>query len=162
MTNNVFKEVPKYMQPVVLIKLEDTRAKPLRAHATDAGADLFSNAEVAMYPGETKMIDTGVAIKIPVGYVGLVYNRSSQGKINVTIPHSVGVIDADYRGNIKVLLTNNGEDPYFISRFSTRVAQLVISPVVLVEFRSWDATTEAWDDTDRGTGGFGSTNKGNK
>jgi dUTP pyrophosphatase len=91
-----------------------------------------------------------------------VYNRSSQGKINVVIPHSVGVIDADYRGNIKVLLTNNGEDPYFISRFSTRVAQLVISPVVLVEFRSWDATTEAWDDTERGIGGFGSTNKGNK
>ena len=160
--NNVFKEVPQYMKPTVLIKLEDMRAIPLRAHPSDAGADLFSNAEIALYPGETKMIDTGVAVKVPVGYVGLVYNRSSQGKINVSIPHSVGVIDADYRGNIKVLLTNNGEDPYFISRFSTRVAQLVISPVVLVEFRSWDATTEAWDDTVRGTGGFGSTNKGIK
>ena len=159
---NIFKEVPQYMQPVVTVKLDDTRAMPVRAHPSDAGADSFSNAEIAIYPGETKMIDTGVAVKIPLGYVGLVYNRSSQGKINVTIPHSVGVIDADYRGNIKVLLKNNGEDPYFIYRFTTRIAQLVITPVMLATFKGWDATTEAWDDTKRGTGGFGSTDKGNK
>ena len=146
----------------IVVKLEDVRAEPKRAHPTDAGADLYANEEVSIYPGETKLVDTGVAVKIPSGYVGLVYNRSSQGKIHVTIPHSVGVIDADYRGNIKVLLQNNGEDPYFIYRYSTRIAQLVVAPIVLVEFKGWDATTEEWDDTDRGTGGFGSTNKGTK
>jgi dUTP pyrophosphatase len=150
------------MKLTVLTKLDDVRAKPYRAHPTDAGADLYSSTEVALYPGDTKLIDTGVAVKVPAGYVGLVYNRSSQGKIHVSIPHAVGVIDADYRGNIKVLLQNNGEDPYFISRYSTRIAQLVISPVVLAEFKGWDATTEVWDDTDRGAGGFGSTNKGTK
>jgi dUTPase len=70
------------------------------------------------------------------------------------------VIDSDYRGNIKVLLQNNGEDPYFIYRYSTRIAQLVVAPIVLVEFKGWDATSSAWDDTERGQGGFGSTNKG--
>ena len=143
----------------VVIKLDDARAEPKRAHATDAGADLYSSTELAIYPGETKLIDTGVAIKIPVGYVGLVYNRSSQGKIHVSIPHAVGVIDSDYRGNIKVLLQNNGEDPYFIYRYTTRIAQLVVAPIVLVEFKGWDATTEAWEDTNRGVGGFGSTGK---
>lgn len=144
----------------LVIKTDDYRAVPVRAHPTDAGADLFSSNEVAIYPGDTQLIDTGVAVKIPVGYVGLVYNRSSQGKIHVSIPHAVGVIDSDYRGNIKVLLQNNGEDPYFIYRYSTRIAQLVVAPIVLVEFKGWDATSSAWDDTERGQGGFGSTNKG--
>lgn len=140
----------------ILVKTDDVRAMPLRAHPTDAGADLFSNLEIQLYPGETKLIDTGIAVKIPEGYVGLVFNRSSQGKIHVSIPHAVGVIDADYRGNIKVLLQNNGEDPYFISRYTTRIAQLVIAPVMLAEFQNWNAT-EPWEDTNRGAGGFGST-----
>lgn len=141
----------------ILTKLDDVRAMPRRAHPTDAGADLFSSTELAIYPGDRHLVDTGVAVKIPEGYVGLVYNRSSQGKINIIIPHSVGVIDSDYRGNIKVLLQNNGEDPYFIYRYSTRIAQLVITPIALVEFKGWDATSTPWEDTDRGTGGFGST-----
>ena len=140
----------------ILVKTDDVRAMPFRAHPSDAGADLFSNQEIQLYPGETKLVDTGIAVKIPEGYVGLVFNRSSQGKIHVSIPHAVGVIDADYRGNIKVLLQNNGEDPYFISRYTTRIAQLVIAPVMLAEFQSWNAT-EPWDDTSRGAGGFGST-----
>ena len=140
----------------ILVKTDDVRAMPFRAHPSDAGADLFSNQEIQLYPSETKLVDTGIAVKIPEGYVGLVFNRSSQGKIHVSIPHAVGVIDADYRGNIKVLLQNNGEDPYFISRYTTRIAQLVIAPVMLAEFQSWNAT-EAWDDTSRGAGGFGST-----
>lgn len=140
----------------ILVKTDDVRAIPYRAHPTDAGADLFSNQEIQLYPGETKLVDTGIAVKIPEGYVGLVFNRSSQGKIHVSIPHSVGVIDSDYRGNIKVLLQNNGEDPYFISRYTTRIAQLVIAPVMLAEFQNWNAT-EPWDDTTRGSGGFGST-----
>lgn len=123
---------------------------PKRAHRTDAGADLFSYEECEIYPGEQKLVDTGIAIKIPEGYGGFIFNRSSQGKKGITIPHSVGVIDSDYRGNLKVLLKNIGEDPYKIS-VGDRIAQLVVMPVLLVEFK------DIWNDTDRGTGGFGST-----
>ncbi len=135
------------------IKLDDPRAKPYRAHPTDAGADLFSSEKVNLYPGEQKMVDTGVAVAIPEGFVGLIYNRSSQGKLGISIPNSVGIIDSDYRGNLKVILKNNSSEPYFIERYSTRIAQLVITPIMLPE---WEVVGSL-DDTARGTGGFGST-----
>ena len=128
---------------------------PKRAHPTDAGADLFAwfednTQEIDIYPNEQKLIDTGIAIKIPRGFAGFVYNRSSQGKKGIVIPHSVGVIDTDYRGTIKVLLKNISEDPYKIVP-GDRIAQLVIQPIELVDFK------DVWNDTNRGTGGFGST-----
>lgn len=123
---------------------------PRRANRTDAGADLMSKEDLEIYPGEQKLVGTGVATKIPEGYAGFVFNRSSQGKKGITIPHSVGVIDADYRGEIKVLLKNISDDPYKISR-GDRIAQLVIMPVLLPDF------VDVWNDTERGTGGFGST-----
>lgn len=131
---------------------------PHRAHDTDAGADLFAwfpqdqPSSIEIYPGEQKLVDTGIAIKIPEGYGGFIFNRSSQGKKGVTIPHSVGVIDSDYRGNLKVLLKNISEDPYLIEG-GDRIAQLVIMPVLLAKFK------DIWNDTQRGTGGFGSTGK---
>ena len=136
---------------VVLSKTTDAKYLPKRAHPSDAGADLTAAESFELYPGDQKMIDTGVAVKIPEGYGGFVFNRSSQGKQGITIPHSVGVIDSDYRGNIKVILKNNGEDVYNIVAGETRVAQLVIMPVLLVDF------IDSWNDTERGTGGFGST-----
>lgn len=137
--------------PTIQCLVSDPKLLPRRAHATDAGADLTSAETCEIYPGEQRMVDTGVAVKIPAGYVGYVFNRSSQGKIGVQIPHSVGVIDSDYRGNIKVILKNTGEDPYQIKAGETRIAQLVISPVMLAEF------VDTWNDTERGSGGFGST-----
>lgn len=131
-------------------KVEDKQFLPRRANPTDAGADLMSTEDLEIYPGEQKLVDTGVAVKIPEGYAGFVFNRSSQGKKGITIPHSVGVIDSDYRGNIKVILKNLGEDPYKIER-GDRIAQLVIIPVLLTNF------VDIWNDTQRGTGGFGST-----
>ena len=125
---------------------------PKRAHSTDAGADLVSSEECEIYPGEQRMVDTGVAVKVPAGYAGFVFNRSSQGKRGITIPHSVGVIDSDYRGNIKVILKNLSDDPYKIMR-GDRIAQLVIMPVMSCTF------VDTWNDTARGTGGFGSTGK---
>ena len=141
----------------IAIKLDHPLLRPRRAHPSDAGADLFSSITLDIYPGEQKMVDTGVAVQIPEGFVGLVYNRSSQGKIGVQLANSVGVIDSDYRGNIKVLLKNTGDEPYFIKQYDTRIAQLVISPVVLTKFTDFTGTPEAWNDTVRGTGGFGST-----
>lgn len=150
--------VPEFLQPKIDILLDDPKLMPLRAHPSDAGADLFSKTEVSIYPGEQKLVDTGVSVKIPVGFVGLVYNRSSQGKLQVIIPHSVGVIDSDYRGNIKVLLRNNGGDPYFIYPATTRIAQLVVAPIMLPQFVPFTGSVEGWMDTARGSGGFGSTN----
>jgi len=123
---------------------------PQRAHHSDAGADLFSYEFLEIYPNEQKLVDTGIAIKIPQGFAGFVYNRSSQGKKGITIPHSVGVIDSGYRDTIKVLLKNIGDDPYKILA-GDRIAQLVIQKVELVGFK------DIWNDSTRGTGGFGST-----
>ena len=98
------------VRPSLQCKLEAGARLPQRAHPTDAGADLHAwlpDGAFEIYPGEQKLVDTGVAIKIPEGFAGFVYNRSSQGKKGITIPHSVGVIDSDYRGNSKVLLKNN-------------------------------------------------------
>ena len=141
--------------PVIDCQVQPGAKLPKRAHPTDAGADLFAfmedqSQEIEILPNEQKLIDTGIAVKIPRGFVGLIYNRSSQGKQGITIPHSVGVIDSDYRGNLKVLLKNISGKPYSIAP-GDRIAQLVIQPVVLVDFR------DAWNDTERGTGGFGST-----
>ena len=138
--------------PKIRCLVEDKAFLPVRANPTDAGADLKSTETCEIYPGDQKMIDTGVAVKIPEGYAGFVFNRSSQGKKGISIPHSVGIIDSDYRGIIKVILKNLGEDPYKIER-GDRIAQLVIVPIVLCDFE------DIWNDTERGIGGFGSTGK---
>lgn len=150
--NNYLYRQEGTIRPSIKCKVEDKAFLPRRANPTDAGADLMSTETLEIYPGEQKLVDTGVAVKIPEGYAGFVFNRSSQGKKGITIPHSVGVIDADYRGNIKVILKNIGEDPYKIEQ-GDRIAQLVVVPVVLAEF------DDIWNDTTRGTGGFGSTGK---
>lgn len=151
-------EIPKYMNQPISIKLSDPRALPLRGHPSDAGADLFSTEDKIIYPQDMHLIDTGVALKIPVGMMGLVTPRSSQGKGKIRIANTVGVIDSDYRGNIMVRVLNDGEEPYEISKYATRIAQLIIVPVILPEFRVWDnPLTGLWDDTSRSTGGFGST-----
>lgn len=143
-------------RPTIKCLAEDKAFLPKRANPTDAGADLAAflpeGETLDIYPGEQKLVDTGVAVKIPEGYAGFVFNRSSQGKKGITIPHSVGVIDSDYRGNIKVILKNISQDPYKIER-GDRIAQLVIVPVVLCDFE------DIWNDTERGTNGFGSTGK---
>lgn len=139
-------------EPSIDCQLQPGAKLPQRAHPSDAGADLFSLEAHEIYPGEQKLVDTGVAVKIPPGFAGFIFNRSSQGKKGITIPHSVGVIDADYRGNLKVLLKNISEDPYTIEP-GDRIAQLVVQRVELPQFR------DAWNDTQRGTGGFGSTGK---
>jgi dUTP pyrophosphatase len=139
-----------YNNPTLECMVQPGAQLPKRAHSSDAGADLFSYQDCEIYPEEQELVDTGIAIKIPRGFAGFIYNRSSQGKVGITIPHSVGVIDSDYRGNLKVLLKNIGEDPYKI-KVGDRIAQLVIQPIQLVDFK------DIWNDTTRGTGGFGST-----
>ena len=136
--------------PALECQLKPGAKLPERAHHSDAGADLFACESLEIYPNEQKLVDTGIAIKIPQGFAGFVYNRSSQGKKGITIPHSVGVIDSGYRDTIKVLLKNIGDDPYKITA-GDRIALLVFQMVELVGFKY------IWNDSTRGTGGFGST-----
>ena len=140
----------------VYTKLFDPRCLPIRAHFTDAGSDLVAIEDTMIEPSIMKMVDTGVAVKIPQGYVGLVYSRSGQGKIRVHLANGTGVIDSGYRGNIKVMLVNDGTTVYKITAFDTKIAQLVVVPIDLSTYKVI-STDEDWIDSDRGEAGFGST-----
>lgn len=140
------------IKQVVECRVDNAAYLPKRANATDAGADLRSTEKLEIYPGETKLVDTGVAIKIPQGFGGFVFNRSGQGSKGIMLLNGVGVIDSDYRGNIKIPLKNISDNRYTIE-VGDRIAQLVIMPVILCDF------VDSWNDTERGTGGFGSKGK---
>lgn len=148
----------KYVNPITALRpnieclVTDSRFLPKRQHLTDAGADLVAAVEesVTIPPGSRKLIDTGVAVKVPVGFVGYVYSRSGHAKYGISLANRVGVVDSDYRGTIKVFLENNSNEAFEVKPLD-RIAQLVISPVMLCDF------VDTWNDTERGTGGFGST-----
>lgn len=129
---------------------------PQRATTGSAGMDLAAcmDEEITIAPRQLVKIPTGIAIALPgPEYVALVYARSGLGiKHGIALSNGVGVIDSDYRGEIQVGLTNLSDKPYTIHP-GDRIAQLVVTPVVLPELE-W---VEELDDTDRGTGGFGST-----
>lgn len=150
MTTNIYNKVK--------VKLNTPDSKPTRAHATDAGADLRASDEYLIYPNEIKTVGTGVAMKIPEGYVGLVFSRSGMGKAGITLANSVGVIDAEYRGEIKVMLQNSQNDPYKINK-GDRIAQIVLVPIITPEFIEFTGEEEAWNVSSRGTSGFGSSGK---
>lgn len=131
----------------------------LPQHATrgSAGVDLAAalpaDEPVTLRPGGRALVPTGLALALPVGTEGQVRPRSGlAAKHGVTVLNSPGTIDADYRGEVKVILINLSDAPFTIRR-GDRIAQLVIAPVMPVRFH----TAEALDATDRGTGGFGST-----
>ena len=142
----------------VKIKKLDPRAKlPQYGSAAAAGADLYALLEesVTLAPGETALLPTGLSAEIPEGYVGLIFARSSLGiKRGLAPANKVGVIDADYRGEIKVGLYNHSGEPQTVEPFE-RVAQFMIVPFLRAEFTE----SEALSDTDRGEGGFGSTGR---
>lgn len=131
---------------------------PYYASAGAAGMDLAAciDEPITIKAGEHKIIPTGISIALPSNqYVALVYVRSSLGfKKGVTLSNSVGVIDSDYRGEIKVSLANLSSNDFVVSP-GDRVAQLVITPVCIPEIEFVDELTK----TDRGEGGFGSTGK---
>ncbi len=126
---------------------------PVRAHPTDAGADLRIVEGYILQPKEIWMAPTGIKIKVPTGYAGLIFSRSGFAKLGVTLANSVGVIDSDYRGEIKIPLINHSDIPCVLEE-GTRVAQIVMVPCLLAEF-----TLSDLDETERGEGGFGHTGK---
>ena len=138
------------------IKRLNPRAKlPTYGTALSAGADLYVCLEepVVMQPGQTAFLPTGLAVAVPEGYVGLVFARRSMGcKRGLAPANKVGVIDAAYRGGVRVVLYNHGPEPQTIFD-GDRVAQLVVVPVLSPEMELVDRL----DETQRGAGGFGST-----
>lgn len=130
---------------------------PTYGTEASAGADLYAcmQDKVEVGPGQSAMIPTGIAMEIPKGYAGLVFARSSMGaKRGLAPANKVGVIDSDYRGEIRVVLYNHSGEPQSIEP-GERVAQLLIVPVFTPGFQE----AEKLSDTGRGTGGFGSTGK---
>ena len=131
---------------------------PFYASAGAAAMDLHAcmDAAVTIPAGERRMSPTGIAIALPsAAYVALVFARSGLGiKHGIALSNGVGVIDSDYRGEIRVGLTNLSDTPYTV-RPGDRIAQLAVMPVVQAELERVDSL----DDTGRGTGGFGSTGK---
>lgn len=141
------------------------RVKKLNAHAVlpsygsqeAAGADLYAcmDADISIGAGETAFIGTGLALEIPKGYAGLVFARSSMGaKRGLAPANKVGVIDSDYRGEVRVVLHNHGKVAQTVCA-GERIAQLLVVPVLAPRFEEADCLS----DTDRGAGGFGSTGK---
>ena len=134
-------------------KLTDKAVKPTFGTEFSAGADLYSTEKVVIGVGETKLIKTGLALEIPVGYVGLIYARSGLAtKRGLAPANKVGVIDSDYRGEIMVALYNQSGVEQVVEQ-AERVAQMVITPYLKVEYQQVEDLT----DTARGQGGFGST-----
>ena len=145
------------MSTIRVKKLKENAILPTYGSAGAAGADLYACLEeaVTILPGETAWIPTGIALEVPVGCAGLVYARSSLGvKRGLAPANKVGVIDSDYRGEIRVVLLNHGKEPQTI--FSgERVAQFIITPVLTPVYEE----VPELSDTSRGAGGFGSTGK---
>jgi len=135
--------------------LLDPRAvAPAYAREGDAGADIACIEDVSIPPGERVVVRTGLAVAIPMGYVGLVHPRSGLAvKHGITIVNTPGTIDAGYRGEIMVCLLNTDKSATFEVPAGSRIAQLVIQQVVAAEFTLVDALGES----QRGTDGFGST-----
>ncbi len=135
----------------VKIKIMTPGAKiPAYAHPGDAGMDLFACADMTLAPGETKPVPTGIQMAIPQGYVGLVWDKSG---ISLKGVHRLaGVVDAGYRGEVRVVMVNLGTESFAI-KAGMKIAQMLIQPVeapTIVE-------SDTLDDTSRGAGGFGST-----
>ncbi|VWL85747.1 dUTP diphosphatase [Oceanivirga miroungae] len=136
-------------------KLDKRAIMPKYATLGSAGADLYAllDEDIVIKPGETKLIHTGIAMEIESGYVGLIYARSGISlKKDLAPANKVGVIDSDYRGEIMVALHNHGNLDRVVEKFE-RIAQIVFTKYEKFEFN----LVEELNDTNRGTGGYGST-----
>lgn len=146
------------MEPLKIKKLRPNTVLPTRGSDGAAGLDLYAcmDEPVTLEPRGLYRIPTGVAIALPDrNTVGLIFARSGLGvKHGISLSNAVGVIDSDYRGELNVGLCNLGDEPYTLNP-GERFAQLVIMPVLMPELLETDDLGE----TERGTGGFGSTGK---
>jgi len=142
----------------VMVARTDEGAKlPTRGSENAAGWDLYALEEYVVPFRKSVKLRTGLRVAIPVGYEGQVRARSSLGSKGLILPHSIGTIDADYRGELFVLMTWIGEGESYTVNAGERIAQLLISPIPEVSFR--EVSIGQLGDTKRGDGGFGSTGR---
>lgn len=135
--------------------LEPPRQQTAGAAGVDLLAALGPDEVLSLAPGGRTLVPTGLSLAIPAGYEGQVRPRSGlAARHGITVLNSPGTIDADYRGEVKVILVNLGDAPFEIRR-GERIAQLVVAPVTQVQFE----LREILDATERGSGGFGSTGR---
>lgn len=145
------------MEPIKFLKLQGDVKLPLRATEQSAGLDLhaYLKKPITLNRGDIVLVPTGLAAQLEKGTVGYIFARSSLAtKHGITLPNAVGVIDSDYRGEIKVALTNLKKEPFTIEN-GDRIAQFVVSPVLLGQ----PVEVSFIENTERGEGGFGSTGK---
>jgi dUTP pyrophosphatase len=139
-----------------VIKLKDNAVVPTRAHPGDAGLDLYSTEGAHLGPGERWSVGTGIALEIPEGHAGLVLPRSGLAREHgIALVNSPGLIDAGYRGEVRVLLLNTDPAETVRIEAGARIAQLVVAPVAIA------APVEVTElsDSARGEGGFGSSGR---
>lgn len=140
--------------PHLRVRLEPGARMPRRAHAGDAGLDLTSAQELVIPPGGRALVDTGIAVALPPGTVGMVCPRSGPAaRHGVTVLNGPGIVDAGYRGPVKVVLHNTDSEHPFPLEHGDRIAQLVVVPFLAPALQQVDEL----DDTERAAGGFGSS-----
>ena len=142
---------------VMVARTEDDARLPTRGSEYAAGWDLYALEESVVPFRKSVKLRTGLRVAIPVGYEGQVRARSSLGSKGLILPHSIGTIDADYRGELFVLMTWIGEGESYTVKAGERIAQLLISPIPEVSFK--EVSIVQLGDTKRGDGGFGSTGR---
>jgi len=136
------------------MRLRDDAVLPARAHSGDAGFDLSACEEVTIGVGERAAVGTGIAVEIPEGHAGLVVPRSGLAlRHGISMVNAPGVIDAGYRGEVRLLLLNTDSQSPFTVEPGMRVGQLLVVPVADVDVVETDEVTA----TERGVGGFGSS-----
>ena len=139
---------------VEFTRLSETARAPEQAHEQDAGYDLFASEASRLEPGERASVGTGVAVAIPEGHAGLVLPRSGlAARHGIALVNAPGLIDAGYRGEVRILLLNTDQEQAFEIDAGDRIAQLLVTRVERAEFVESDALSE----TVRGEAGFGST-----
>ncbi len=144
--------------PVVKIAKTEPNARiPTKGSAHAAGWDLYCLEETVVSFRSSVKIRTGLRVAIPEGYEGQVRSRSSLGSKGLILPHSIGTIDADYRGELFVLMTWIGDGDSYKVKSGERIAQLVIAPIPDVQFS--EVEVGELGDTERGERGFGSTGR---
>lgn len=136
--------------------LSDSATLPTRSHEGDAGLDLYASEKAHIGPGERWQVATGIAVEIPEGHAGLVLPRSGLAKRHgISLVNAPGLVDAGYRGEVKVLLLNNDPAEIFRIEPGDRIAQLLVTPFAAVD----PVLTEALSESARGEAGFGSTGR---
>jgi dUTP pyrophosphatase len=136
-------------------KLRPSAVLPSRAYDGDAGLDLPSAEAVVLAPGERAVVGTGLAVAVPEGHAGFVQPRSGlAAKHGITIVNAPGLVDSGYRGEVKVVLLNTGDEPFEVEP-GMRIAQFVVLPVAAVEL----VEVAELPDTERGERGYGSSGR---